>query len=138
MDESKILKGLESAIARAKNIIGDPEKVKSIIARSKEKLPELRGPLEKVWEDIQLLIAMVKSYINGEYKEAPIGSIIAIIGGLIYLLSPIDAIPDFIPVAGLLDDVFVLNLVLKQVKSDLEKYKQWRNSTAVFQDDFPD
>ena len=52
-------------------------------------------------------------------------SIIAILGGIIYFLSPIDIIPDFIPIIGYLDDIFVLNLVIDQVRKDIDKYKEW-------------
>lgn len=36
--------------------------------------------------------------------------------GLLYLLSPIDLIPDFIPVLGQLDDVILLTGLLKLVR----------------------
>ncbi|MHB8126412.1 MAG: YkvA family protein [Desulfitobacteriaceae bacterium] len=135
MDKNKILRGFEGAKNKARKLIEDPEKVTKIIAQSKEKLPDLKGPLEKAWEDVHLLIAMSKAYMNGKYKEIPVGSIAAIIGGLLYMLSPIDVIPDFIPVAGLVDDAFVLTIVLQQLQSDLEKYKKWRN-VAEIKDDF--
>jgi uncharacterized membrane protein YkvA (DUF1232 family) len=44
--------------------------------------------------------------------------------GLLYLVSPIDLIPDFLP-GGYIDDAMVLAIVIKQVSSDLDKYKEW-------------
>jgi len=38
--------------------------------------------------------------------------IILIVAALLNLISPIDAVPDFIPIAGWLDDVTVAGLVL--------------------------
>lgn len=75
-----------------------------------------------------LLFAVSKDYVNGDYTEIPKRSIIAIVGGLVYFLSPIDVVPDFVPVLGFIDDIFVLNLVYKQVLKDLEKYKIWKES----------
>ena len=43
-----------------------------------------------------------------------------IIGALGYMISPIDAIPDAIPIAGLTDDLAVLLYVLKKVWSDVD------------------
>jgi len=71
------------------------------------------------------MIQMVKSWIAGEYKEVPTTSIIAIVAGLMYLLSPIDLIPDFIPVLGYLDDIFVIGVVFTQVAKDIKLFEQW-------------
>jgi len=43
---------------------------------------------------------------------------------LIYFVSPIDIIPDFL-LGGLVDDALVLGLIIKQVTSDLDKYREW-------------
>lgn len=49
-----------------------------------------------------------------------------IVAALIYFLSPVDLIPDILPIVGLSDDVVVVALAYKQVKSDIEKYKVWK------------
>ncbi|MEH2251517.1 YkvA family protein [Nostoc sp.] len=38
-----------------------------------------------------------------------------ILGTLVYLISPIDILPDFIPVVGQIDDVFLLTLLVGEV-----------------------
>ena len=43
-----------------------------------------------------------------------------IIGALGYMISPLDVIPDAIPIAGLTDDLAVLLYVLKKVWSDVD------------------
>lgn len=43
-----------------------------------------------------------------------------IIGALGYLISPIDVVPDAIPIAGLADDLGVLVFVLKKVWTDID------------------
>ena len=51
------------------------------------------------------------------------GKAIAIaIAALVYLLSPVDAIPDPIPLVGLTDDVGVLTLAFAKLATDLKKY----------------
>jgi len=54
-------------------------------------------------------------------------TIAAIIGSLLYIFSPIDLIPDLIPVAGLLDDAAVLGLCLNGISADLKNYSAWKN-----------
>lgn len=43
-----------------------------------------------------------------------------IIGALGYLISPLDVVPDAIPIAGLADDLGVLVFVLKKVWADID------------------
>ncbi|HLP90732.1 MAG TPA: YkvA family protein [Nostocaceae cyanobacterium] len=38
-----------------------------------------------------------------------------ILGTLVYLLSPIDISPDFIPIAGQIDDVLIFTLLVSEV-----------------------
>lgn len=38
-----------------------------------------------------------------------------ILGTLVYLVSPIDIAPDFIPIVGQIDDVFLLTLLVTEV-----------------------
>nr|WP_245169653.1 DUF1232 domain-containing protein [Streptococcus suis] len=71
---------------------------------------------------------MVRSYIRRDYNKLPKGTILAIIGALIYFFSPIDALPDFILGAGLLDDAFVLNACLKLIKTDVDDFRSWQAS----------
>ena len=43
-----------------------------------------------------------------------------IIGALGYMISPLDVVPDAIPIAGLTDDLAVLLYVLKKVWTDID------------------
>lgn len=45
-------------------------------------------------------------------KHAPLRTKIVLFFGVGYLLSPIDLIPDFIPVLGQLDDILVAGLLV--------------------------
>ena len=82
-----------------------------------------KGPLKKFFSDIGLLLAMVRDYYTGAYRDIPLKSIGAIAFTLLYVLNPIDLIPDFIPGIGQLDDAAVVALCLKMIHEDIEKYK---------------
>jgi len=47
--------------------------------------------------------------------RVPLGSKLLLGGALVWLLSPIDLVPEFIPVLGPLDDVIVVGLVLRHL-----------------------
>lgn len=124
MDFEKIKKGYSK---KADDYINNKDKAKKLVDEAREKAKK-KGPLEELWDEIQLLFGIVSDWATGKYTEIPTGSIIAIIIGLLYFVSPIDLIPDFLP-GGLIDDAMVLGLVIAQVKSDLNKYKEWCEET---------
>lgn len=108
---------------KAKEYSKDKKKTKKLLDEAIKKAIN-KESLKEIWDNLQLLFGLVKDWLSGDYKDVPIGSIIAIIIGLLYFVSPIDFVPDFLP-GGLVDDALVLGLIIKQVKSDLDKYKEW-------------
>ncbi|GAU08985.1 YkvA family protein [Desulfoplanes formicivorans] len=89
-----------------------------------QKLAAKEGPLQKFVNDVTLLIALVKDYYTGTYRDIPIKSVAAIAFTLLYILNPLDLIPDFLPGIGQLDDAAVVALCLKIIRDDLDKYAQ--------------
>jgi uncharacterized membrane protein YkvA (DUF1232 family) len=43
---------------------------------------------------------------------------------LLYIISPIDLIPDAIPLLGMIDDVLVAGYALRQAAAELERYRK--------------
>jgi|GEM_PF-829514 len=99
-------------------IIKEEEKIK-------EKLKDSIH-LERFTTDISLFISLIKDYYQGNYRKIPYKSISSIVIGLVYILNPIDIIPDFIPVIGYVDDALVIAFCLKMVEKDLLEYQAWK------------
>lgn len=110
----------------AKAYIDNPEKLRKLIEEGTKKAGAIKGPLDEFAATLKVLFMLVRDWMNGSYRAVPAGSIVVIIAALIYFLSPVDLIPDILPVIGLSDDVVVVALAYKQVKSDIEKYKVWK------------
>ena len=130
-EPKKAEEGFERAKNKAKDLFDHPEKAKILLEDAIHKAGPASGGLEKVWEELQLMFSLIKDWLSGAYREVPKGSVVAILAGFIYFISPIDLIPDFIPIIGYIDDVFVLGLVINQVKTDLQKYKTWKDIINV-------
>jgi len=106
--------------------------IEKVLAKSEEirKRFETGGPLGKFVDDFKLLIAVVKDYRRGMYRKIPFWTIAAIVGALLYVLNPLDLIPDFIPLVGQIDDAAVVAACLLMVRQDLHKYKKWKIENA--------
>ncbi|MGY5846471.1 YkvA family protein [Salegentibacter sp. HM20] len=82
--------------------------------------------LNEYYRDFTDLFSLLKDWYRGNYKDVPWLVISSIGGALLYVLSPIDLIPDFLPVIGYLDDAAVFAALLKYVRQDLKKYREWK------------
>lgn len=123
--DRNLVKKFEKYQSKARVYVEDKEKTRQLLKRATEKA-EAQGPLEKIWDKLQLLFSLVKDWSAGNYRQIPVGSILMILAGLLYFVSPIDAILDFIPGLGITDDAVVLGFVIKQLGSELEKYRIWK------------
>ncbi|MGC5701246.1 DUF1232 domain-containing protein [Pseudomonas sp. NFXW11] len=82
--------------------------------------------LGKVKDDLRLLQALCLAYWRGEYRAISPKALLSVVAGLMYFLSPVDAIPDFIPVFGMLDDIAVLVWLMKTLGDELDAFRAWR------------
>lgn len=98
-----------------------------------DQLENGRG-LERYAKDLLLLMSLVKDYYQGNYRNIPYKTISAAVVGLLYVINPIDLIPDFIPFIGQIDDALVLKFCLKLMEKDLLKYKTWKDKQSASKD----
>ena len=129
-DEKIVIQQLDKNKGEAEKLLQDRDKMEHFLARLETKL-SLIPVAGNYLSDIPVLISLVRAYVDKTYVEIPIGSILAIIGALIYFLSPVDLIPDIIPGLGYLDDVAVLGVAFKLVHDDVAEYKKWRDTKVL-------
>jgi uncharacterized membrane protein YkvA (DUF1232 family) len=105
--------------------------IEKVVAKSEEINRKFRsaGPLQRFILDGQLLIAMVKDYWARRYRKAPFGVIGAAAFTLLYVLNPMDLMPDVIPLVGQIDDAAVIAGCLMLIEHDLRSYQAWRSTS---------
>ncbi len=96
------------------------------------------GRMARFTTDIRLMFSLLRDYWKGDYRQIPWKSIAAIAGALLYVLNPLDFIPDIILAFGFLDDAGVVALCLKLVESDLHRYAAWREHQEARSTSGPD
>jgi uncharacterized membrane protein YkvA (DUF1232 family) len=70
----------------------------------------------------------VRAWFAKEYREVPWQTIAIALGAIIYFVNPFDAIPDFIPGIGYLDDALVIGVTVKSIKTALDAFRIWEKS----------
>ena len=88
------------------------------------------GFLVRLFQDLKLLIPLIKDYWKGAYRDVSAKSIVIFLIALAYIISPIDLIPDYIIGFGQIDDVVILGLSLYFLEKDLRKYKEWKDTNG--------
>ena len=92
----------------------------------------------------KLIYAALILYYTLESGSVSLKDKALILGALGYLISPLDVIPDAIPIAGLSDDMAVILLILKSVWGDVnddvknkaqEKLRQWFDDDEIIDAD---
>lgn len=105
----------QKALDMASNIAKEADETK--IAEAEAKVESFKGKkvLASVWDNIKLLAHLMKNpYVQGS-------TLLACIGAILYLVSPLDVIPDVLPMIGLLDDVAVILAVFPVVINAIKK-----------------
>jgi len=108
--------------------------VEDILKKKKEideKLKKVPGTLGKMINQIKLLFGMIADYWNGTYRNIPWFSIAMAVAAIVYFLSPIDLIPDFIPVIGYVDDALVIAVCIWAMEEDLRAYCAFKGYEAA-------
>ena len=122
----KVCAAVDGKKKKAEYVISDKDGFEKFLINIEATLKKIPG-VGNLHSDVPLLVSLVKSYVSGEYKEIPYNSIVAVVATLLYVISPIDIIPDMIPAVGFADDAMAVAFCIRMIHGDLDKYKTWRD-----------
>ena len=105
-----------------------PEKVAQAKDETLNKVKNV-SVLAGLFDNIRTAYDLVSDSVTGKYKGVAKGTLMLLAGGLAYLALPIDLVPDFIPVAGWLDDGVVLGWIFARCADEFKKYREFKNSS---------
>lgn len=105
----------------------DERDLEKVLAHAEELERKLKsGPLKRVFRNAQSMLGLLWDYSRGTYRKVPWWTVAAVTGTLLYLLNPLDLIPDFIPGLGAVDDLAVFWACMRLVEKDLDRYRAWK------------
>ncbi len=131
--EEKARRKLIHSTRKARKFLHDREKFEAAVDKLYALVKKVPF-LGKYAATLTMWVELVRSYMTGEYRNVPTGTVLTIIGAILYIVNPFDIIPDSIPIIGQLDDMAVLSLANKMVQRDVKNYIKWKqehNNTAA-------
>ena len=126
-----------ATIENAKSLFG---KRVEALGKQKEKVTELiagvgnkilrfgdNTRVKQLVEPISVLIRMTKAHFSGAHKmtNSTLGLVLL---ALVYFVSPIDIIPDFLGLLGFADDLSVVLAVYAKVKDEINQFLDWERT----------
>ena len=83
-----------------------------------------KNGLKSVSEHLTLMTNYVKDVASGRYKGYNKTHLTLIVAAILYVVSPLDIIPDFLIVAGLVDDAAIIAWAFNEMSKEFSKYKE--------------
>ncbi len=119
------------AVKSAKSYVEDPQRLRALFQEAaKEAVSLPRDPFKETWPYFQTMLRLIRAYYQGDYHTLDESTLVVIIAAVIYVVNPLDVIPDALPAIGFLDDATVLALAVRRTRQTLDDFMTWE-TTAV-------
>ena len=125
MNAKRILDGL---MGKSNSVLNNKHRFFDVFTKSMSKADGV-NEFNEIKSDLGTVFGLVGDYLHGNYKKVSKTSLLLIIGSLLYLLNPMDVVPDFLLGIGFLDDLAVFTYMIKKIRKELDKYRKWKNAS---------
>lgn len=118
-------------IKRAVNVLKHPELSIKLVKEIKEVLTskaKLSVKLNGVRNQLYIFGRLLNAYAKGQYRDISLKSMLVTTAVLIYFVTPMDLIPDFIPVSGYLDDATLILWLYNHLGAELKHFMDWESN----------
>jgi len=113
------------ARSKAASYVGSRDKLTDLIDKASEKATGKKRGLKDVWPSLMAFFRLIRAYANGSYRQVSPKAMLQIVAAVLYFVSPIDLIPDFILGLGMIDDVTVLAWTIRACAGDIAAFIDW-------------
>jgi uncharacterized membrane protein YkvA (DUF1232 family) len=121
-------------MSRAGKLLGKPFRAVLILNEVADKLA-VQGSKDNKFKQLidaaMTLVRLVRAYISGSYRQVETSTILKGLAVLLYVLSPIDLVPDFIPIMGFLDDISLISWFVGAFQTEVTRFREWESTGAT-------
>lgn len=112
-------------------LVKKEEQVKELVSNTIKKIGKVGkdSRFVKLVMPLGVFIRMIKAHFNGTHKLAT-STLGLLLLGLVYFVSPIDLVPDFLGFFGFADDLSVVLAIYAKVKDEIEEFLEYERTQA--------
>ena len=115
-------------VARAEELVRHPAELLTLLTKAERRLDRVQaGPLTPIKRDLQTLLRLMRAYGEGRYRQVSGRNIALAALGIVYLVSPLDVVPDFLP-GGFADDAAVIGFIVRKIRTELVAFEAWERA----------
>jgi len=119
------------AMKSAKSYVEDPQRLRALFQEAATQAASMpRDPFKETWPYFQTMLRLIRAYYQGNYRDVAESTLVVIVAAIIYVVNPLDLIPDAIPALGFLDDATVLALAVRRTRQTLDDFMTWETATV--------
>lgn len=123
--------GFGIARRKARRVLRRKRRLRRLLFLASAKTLTSKDGLKEAWNDMVTFVRLITAWMAGTYTKIPYQSLIMVVASLVYFVNPLDLIPDFLVLWGLIDDAVVLSFVAKSIHDDLEEFRQWEQKEKL-------
>lgn len=115
-------------LKRAAKLVGRPGRIALLLTEAVSKLKDEDDPRSGIHQVIDLgqtLVRFVRAWASGHYRGVSPMTVVGATAVLLYVVSPLDIVPDFIPLVGFGDDLALIAWFVKRSRNELTKFERW-------------
>jgi uncharacterized membrane protein YkvA (DUF1232 family) len=117
------------AVKSARSYVGDPERLRDLVTEAASKAASVpRDTFKGTWAYFQAMLRLIRAYYRGDYRTVPMTTLLIIIAAVIYVVNPLDLIPDWVPGLGFLDDAFIVAFAVRRTQRTLDDFMAWETT----------
>jgi uncharacterized membrane protein YkvA (DUF1232 family) len=117
-------------LVRAEELARNPRELLSLLTVAERRLDRAQaGPLNPLKKDLQTLLRMLQASGEGRYRQVSGKNLALAALGILYLVSPLDVIPDFLP-GGFTDDAAVIGFIVRRLRTELGAFEAWEREVG--------
>jgi uncharacterized membrane protein YkvA (DUF1232 family) len=118
------------AVKTARAYVANPQRLPALFddaAREAATMP--KESFGEIWPYFQAMLRLIRAYSRGEYRNVADSTLVVVIAAIIYVVNPLDVIPDALPALGYLDDATVLALAVRRSRQALDDFMIWETTS---------